>query len=905
MSSQFQFSETIPDRLTQKSFKNQSFVEHSNEISAAPNRFPPSANEDESHDEIKTILDNEPEIKQRDEPQYSNERDKYSFHKVSSFGSLYRLSQVSLHSCYDNHNHNNGVIPRSRSLGNVQQMDQYIDVVSDADISCVGNKIVECIGLQRIISILLFYGNNCNNYDAINKYLDIYNMKKHLINDYIHILDKHLNEDNMLKHKSNRQFNIIYETMFDKSHLYCDITNCYIYQRNHRQRETQYITPLCDDYTTAMFVDILDAIHCYFIHSVDIGYRIIDKSIMHNDNPTSNNIYNAYDNDMKQLRKYLQMKQETLQQIRGHKLTYDSSRFTTQLLDDAASCNINAETDNNMSNMSNMEGYLQKESLYLKQLRLRYMVLSGDSLYSYKTNKKESLTETVDLKVYNHVEISQDGPVGQFELVNSNNKKKRVLVASSMQELDDWLKAFKQCIKPLIKSDNESDNESDTANQLDKFNKTVGERYDYWKHAIYPKYESIKEEVTNNKIFSISSDAFNAAYLKAKYLINASDKIRNMMTCSEVLDKYNFTYDTVIRIDHILALVLWTDYRQLSNEFRKTFTKISKKIYDEFWIWSKFLIEAVNAFGQRLKKAKVKTCYHNFKNMYNTSFQMTFNVPTSSTTKLQIAIMNAPKNGMILELGNNDQRFTKKMRYFNCSFISCFGNENERLFIQPPSNNYYFHILSIRNLETNENYCKYIYAINILHRLLTNQYTKSHISKNKVDIDRNCIEMINYLISIMYDRERGEKDRNVLELESKCPAYIKCILDEWRKNITNITFNSYINNKIVPDINIFNVDNIVRFDKLNVMFKNLKTIYIDCAKYVNINNWIDIVKILNNISKLKYSKLKEIYIIHREYGNKLKEIWDKISKLITDSNNKWQLIDVESKAVCITRAENI
>ncbi len=31
------------------------------------------------------------------------------------------------------------------------------------------------------------------------------NMEKHCINDYIHILDKHLNEDNMPEHKSSNQ----------------------------------------------------------------------------------------------------------------------------------------------------------------------------------------------------------------------------------------------------------------------------------------------------------------------------------------------------------------------------------------------------------------------------------------------------------------------------------------------------------------------------------------------------------------------------------------------------------------------------------------------------------------------------------------------------------------------------
>ncbi len=95
---------------------------------------------------------------------------------------------------------------------------------------------------------------------SVNIY--VYNMQKHLINDYIHILENHLNKGHMPEHKSNKQFNIIYETMIDPLHLICDIVNCYIY-KNHRRRETQFITPICDDLNIAMFVGMLDVINLF------------------------------------------------------------------------------------------------------------------------------------------------------------------------------------------------------------------------------------------------------------------------------------------------------------------------------------------------------------------------------------------------------------------------------------------------------------------------------------------------------------------------------------------------------------------------------------------------------------------------------------------------------------------
>eukprot|EP01084_Bolivina_argentea_P097219 174790_1 len=74
---------------------------------------------------------------------------------------------------------------------------RYIQNHKPADICCNGQNITNCIGLQRIILMLKFYNHNYNKYDKFKNYLQTY--EKHLINDYHHILDKHLNEDHMSK----------------------------------------------------------------------------------------------------------------------------------------------------------------------------------------------------------------------------------------------------------------------------------------------------------------------------------------------------------------------------------------------------------------------------------------------------------------------------------------------------------------------------------------------------------------------------------------------------------------------------------------------------------------------------------------------------------------------------------
>lgn len=76
------------------------------------------------------------------------------------------------------------------------------------------------------------------------------------------------------------------------------------------------------------------------------------------------------------------------------------------------------------------------------------MVLEGSKLYSYKKEKVyKNPTEVIDLTQYEAVLVSKkDEGGGHFELISKDNKK-RMFVASSFDELDEWL----HHIRPIIK----------------------------------------------------------------------------------------------------------------------------------------------------------------------------------------------------------------------------------------------------------------------------------------------------------------------------------------------------------------------------------------------------------------------------------------------------------------------
>eukprot|EP01084_Bolivina_argentea_P300658 518497_1 len=272
-------------------------------------------------------------------------------------------------------------------------------------IDCKGKQVKDCHALIQIISMLKFYDNNYGNFDEISKY--VHKHKTFLLRDYHHVLDKHLNEDKLSKIESNRQFQIIYQ-MLQNNNLLCDIENCKIYQRNNRERERTSIE--CGDRNLSIFIDLIDTIHCYFSHSVDIGYRIIQNLHTENDNNEFSNCNEstAYDPEMRKLANYLSDKRKKMQKIRG-KYRVENSKFMTVFADSQvlkgsqfeSKSNEEKHIEQNNENTQQrdemlQQAYLKKQSLHLKKFRKRFIVLKNKHLYCYKNEKQNEMTECID-----------------------------------------------------------------------------------------------------------------------------------------------------------------------------------------------------------------------------------------------------------------------------------------------------------------------------------------------------------------------------------------------------------------------------------------------------------------------------------------------------------------------------
>eukprot|EP01084_Bolivina_argentea_P020587 38280_1 len=142
--------------------------------------------------------------------------------------------------------------------------------------------LTHCLAAKRIAKILNEFSqfkkdpNSCTYetmYQYINELNTLYTNRK-LLNDYIHLVTEH---------QTNEDYEAIHNFLISEMNYKCDITTCNNLQRNQRDR--------CNDnniiiqkqlYNTSDPKDVVtqhicDKIHCYFLHTFDLGYRLTEN----------------------------------------------------------------------------------------------------------------------------------------------------------------------------------------------------------------------------------------------------------------------------------------------------------------------------------------------------------------------------------------------------------------------------------------------------------------------------------------------------------------------------------------------------------------------------------------------------------------------------------------------------
>ncbi len=207
-------------------------------------------------------------------------------------------------------------------------------------ISDCSDPTAKCKCIQRIIMVLKFY-QMINENDNINDehselILEYFEGYKHLINDYHHITVKHLNSSTASK--NNHKFRLIDQEI--GKYIKCNVNKCKQYIRYSRNRENiDETTKHIKDENVLFYIDLLDNIHCHFLHSYHVGFRS-KFTMTNNADIKPKQLY--YDKEMEQLKSSLNNKRQHLVTVRGLN-RISNNKFLTKIHSNdkqiAISCN--------------------------------------------------------------------------------------------------------------------------------------------------------------------------------------------------------------------------------------------------------------------------------------------------------------------------------------------------------------------------------------------------------------------------------------------------------------------------------------------------------------------------------------------------------------------------------------
>ena len=186
-------------------------------------------------------------------------------------------------------------------------------------------------------------------------------------------------------------------------------------------------------------------------------------------------------------------------------------------------------------------------------------------------------------------------------------------------------------------------------------------------------HQNLKEEVLESGHLS-AAEWLEFVELKARKYMN-SKRVKKMKGVTK---------------EHIYAIILYCDFSALCTAFSETFRlqnvfesmESVKQRHSQFAIFGEFLVELVLNFG-------INGYHNNEKGPFFCglncilnvgSFAITLKGPCSTSTHREVAVNFAKSKGIILKL-DNDTYSASRQEFFDCSWISNYFEEAERLWI--------------------------------------------------------------------------------------------------------------------------------------------------------------------------------------------------------------------------------
>ena len=259
-------------------------------------------------------------------------------------------------------------------------------------------------------------------------------------------------------------------------------------------------------------------------------------------------------------------------------------------------------------------------------------------------------------------------------------------------------------------------------------------------------YQTFYHEILSNKIHSITYSDFIDELNKAKLLLKTKD-VQSFEANDGAL-YYGLLHQDPIKISNILAILLYCNFTQLCEKFRKEFflhkftkyysikqrNKRLKAIESlEYYYFGRNLYIAIEYFG-----VKSNNDYNSDNNTFYTGLNSkflfekyghTFDLPLSVTEQSEVAA-NFAKNGIIIRIkakwkyiDNILEKRNNNTRYMSLKLLSDYGEfENECLYFGGHNELRIIDIIDLSDKTHGSKLTQYIKTLNWLDKTINNEW---------------------------------------------------------------------------------------------------------------------------------------------------------------------------------------
>ena len=396
---------------------------------------------------------------------------------------------------------------------------------------------------------------------------------------------------------------------------------------------------------------------------------------------------------------------------------------------------------------------------------------------------------------------------------------------------------------------------------------SIGFEIDYKGVKPSGSHINLKEEILDD--IHMTANTFNGEVIPK---VNEYIKSNMAKAMKATRGYYGIPKATPMSAEHLIAVILYTDYTKLSSEFTASFRKKNpfeneeqvKKRNIKYWCWGRKLKEVMVCYGdQRAYYGLLKGPFYTGMSRVMTLSQ--FNIflysPTSTSVQLAVSLNFSGDYGMILSF-NNDEGAARDTKGFDCSWLSRFKEEDERydalnyvdsiklyilylfrLFFQAAG---YFtasplNISSIRILETGKNYEDITKPITVFDACISGQ-----VDIPSADPSKKYGKVITQLINAQITGEAAQIDQYIMD-----------------------TFNSFIKHKKKIDIKVEYVIKKVKDKELvnNIINKGESTEYKHGKTDVIRRESKDMTNLINSKIIKMFTNVQEIEMTINEMFN--------------------------------------